>query len=45
MQLPWSAAARFSPRASAASFVVQGTVRERSGCWRLTDGLVVTVQP
>jgi hypothetical protein len=28
-----------------ASFVVQGAVQETSGCWRLTDGLVLTVQP
>jgi hypothetical protein len=28
-----------------ASFVLQGAVRETSGCWRLTDGLVLTIQP
>ena len=33
------------PRIIGASFVFQGAVQETSGCWRLTDGLVLTVQP
>lgn len=28
-----------------ASFVLQGAALETGGCWRLTDGLVVTLQP
>jgi hypothetical protein len=34
-----------SPSLVGASFVLQGAVRETSGCWRLTDGLVLTIQP